>query len=206
MGRKMSSHREVLKTALKQNIHYGHFDLSSGGTSDHYFDVRPVLLHSCTSRAVAYELLRRCDLRSTDIIAGIGVSGSLVVSNLLAHTVKDLRALLVRKEKKIHGLTRIIEGDPLIRNRNVVLVDDVLNRGSNLLFATAALKDLRNCKVIQWVVLVDRSVDLIMEAPEISSVFKSLEILGDSNGQEKEKRQEKQGPKTKEKQKQKKVN
>lgn len=168
--------REILKSAVQQNTHFGHFDLTSGGTSDYYIDVRPVLLNSCTSRAVSMALLERIDPRA-NVIAGIGVSGALIVSSLLAHSVKDFKGLLVRKDKHKHGLTREIEGDSLIHSCNIVLVDDVLNVGSSLSFATRALKDLRNCNVLQWVVFVDRSTEPIKDAPEISTVLRAAEIL-----------------------------
>jgi orotate phosphoribosyltransferase len=178
-----SKQKEMLRRTLQQHTHYGTFDLSSGGTSDFYIDVRPVLLHSSTSRAVSMELLKRLN-SNIDVVAGVGISGSLLVASLLAYTVRELKGLIVRKEERTHGLTRAIEGDALIHNCNIALVDDVLNRGSSLTFATRALKDLRHCNVVQWIVFVDRSSAPIEGAPEVSAVLTAAEILnGVSFGQ-----------------------
>ena len=168
--------REELRLELQQHTHFGSFDLTSGGTSDYYIDVRPILLHSSSFRAVSLELLQRLH-SNIDVVAGIGISGSLLVASILAHSIKDLKGLIVRKEKRTHGLTRTIEGDSLVQNCNVALVDDILNRGSSLSFAARALKDLRNCTVTQWIVFVDRSEAPIEGAPEISAVLTSAEIL-----------------------------
>jgi orotate phosphoribosyltransferase len=66
----------------------------------------------------------------------------------------NLKGLLVRKEKKEHGLGKIIEG-PLDSVKKVVVVEDVVTTGNSLLRACKVL-DEEGVKVLAAIPLVDR--------------------------------------------------
>ncbi len=165
-----------LKECVKQNIHFGHFDLTSGGTSHYYIDAKPILLDSHTLRLIAMTMMGLIGSKH-EVIVGVGISGALLVPSILSMSPRQMKGLIVRKKEKIHGMCSTIEGDSFIQNSDVVLIDDVLNRGSSLQFAIQALKDIRNCTVVQCVVLVDRSTSPIKGAPAIASIFKVKELI-----------------------------
>jgi len=174
--KKKTNSYSLVEDAIRQNIQYGDFDLSSGGVSNYYFDIKPLLLNSIILHEIAGRLWCLIGAKQ-DVIAGIGYSGSLLISAMLTFCPKEVSGLIVRTEKKTHGLCSRIEGNSSIHDREVVLVDDVLSTGGNLRVATNALKEIRNCTVSKWVVLVDRSHAPILSAPEIVSVYKAENLI-----------------------------
>jgi orotate phosphoribosyltransferase len=162
--------------SLRLHTHFGEFDLASGGTSTFYVDAKPLLLDSFTLRHIAVKMLGKIK-SAHSTIAGVGISGALLIPALLAISARPLKGLIIRKEPKTHGTCRVIEGDEAIRGVKVVLIDDVLTRGTNLGFAARALKDLRDCTIVQWVVLVDRTTSLISGAPPISAICKASDFI-----------------------------
>ena len=73
-----------------------------------------------------------------------------------AHTKRSVRWFAVRKEAKVHGQRKLIEGD-VRRGECVAIVDDVVTSGKSTVQALdACLGDEFRLKVAQVIVLVDR--------------------------------------------------
>ena len=107
----------------------GEFTLRSGKVSDTYFDKYlfesdpDLLLTICTEMAKLIP-------KTTDILAGLEMGGIPVVTVL--SQVTDLPCAFLRKEAKEHGTCKYAEG-PDLRDKNVVLIEDVVSSGGAII-------------------------------------------------------------------------
>ena len=114
----------------------GHFTLRSGRTSEIYFDKYQFESDPNLLKAIAGELVALVP-EGTEILAGLEMGGIPVVTVLSQFT--GLPAAFLRKEPKAYGTCRYAEGADL-RNKTVVLVEDVVSSGEAILDAVAALR------------------------------------------------------------------
>jgi len=77
------------------------------------------------------------------------------VAILSCHREPPLKAFIVRKEAKQHGLEKMIEGPLLQEGDRVVIVEDVITTGGSVLKAIQEVEKLK-AKVVRVVCLVDR--------------------------------------------------
>ncbi len=116
----------------------GTFDLRSGRTATEYFDkyqfeARPDLLQQIASR------LAPLIPDGTDVLAGLELGGVPVATALSLHT--GLPVAFVRKKAKTYGTRRVAEGADLA-GRQVLVVEDVVTSGGQILLSTKDLRDL----------------------------------------------------------------
>lgn len=116
----------------------GRFTLRSGRTATEYFDkyrfeADPVLLDEIACRMAA---LVPAD---TQVLAGLEMGGIPVVTALGRHT--GLPCAFVRKTAKPYGTRRLAEGAE-VDGRRVLVVEDVVTSGGQIVLSTAELRDL----------------------------------------------------------------
>jgi orotate phosphoribosyltransferase len=116
----------------------GEFVLRSGIRSTTYFDkyrfeADPVLLD-----AVA-EAMAPLVPAETEVLAGLEMGGIPVVTALSRHT--GLPCAFVRKEAKTYGTCRLAEGAE-VAGRHVLIVEDVVTKGGQIVLSTAELRAL----------------------------------------------------------------
>ncbi|MEV6929799.1 phosphoribosyltransferase family protein [Dactylosporangium sp. NPDC051485] len=116
----------------------GEFVLRSGRTATEYFDkyqfeADPRLLDEV---AAAMAALVPPD---TEVLAGLEMGGIAVVVALARHA--GLPCAFVRKAAKPYGTRRLAEGAP-VAGRRVLLVEDVVTSGGQLLLSAADLRAL----------------------------------------------------------------
>ena len=114
----------------------GHFTLRSGATSETYFDkyqfeADPILL-----KAIGAEMAVLVP-KETEVLAGLEMGGIPVVT--VMSQITGLPTAFLRKEPKTYGTFRYAEG-AVLKNKNVVLVEDVVSSGGAILDAVAALR------------------------------------------------------------------
>jgi orotate phosphoribosyltransferase len=129
----------------------GEFTLRSGQVSDEYFDkylfeADPVLL-----RAIA-EAMAPMVPAETEVLAGLELGGIPIVTML--SQVTGLPALFVRKEAKAYGTCRLAEGGE-VAGRNLVVVEDVVTTGGQVLLSCADLRE-RGATVDTVLCVIDR--------------------------------------------------
>lgn len=137
---------ETSRTEVKQLAHRvsehcrlnGKFTLRSGRVSDLYFD--KYLFES------APELLREIATsmaplipENTEVIAGLELGGVPVVTAL--SLVTGIPAAFVRKVAKTYGTAKLAEGAE-IANRRVLVVEDVITTGGQVVSSTSELRAL----------------------------------------------------------------
>ncbi|MBB5836272.1 orotate phosphoribosyltransferase [Kribbella italica] len=129
----------------------GEFTLRSGVTTDHYFDkyrfeADPVLLE-----AVAEAMVPLVPA-GTEVLAGLEMGGIPVVTALGRQT--GLPCAFVRKEAKAYGTCRLAEGAE-IAGRRVLVVEDVVTSGGQIVLSTRELRAL-GADVREALCVIDR--------------------------------------------------
>lgn len=130
----------------------GTFTLRSGRVSQEYFDkyrfeADPVLL------ADIAEAMAPLVPAGTEVLAGLEMGGIPVVTAL--SRVMGLPAAFVRKEAKSYGTARFAEGSE-VDGRRVLVVEDVVTSGGQVVLSTAALRGI-GATVTDVVCVIDRS-------------------------------------------------
>ena len=187
-----ASKRNDLKALIKEQGCFsdGPYKLSSGGTSDFYFDLRRVTMDPKGAALISELVLERLKDVAEVVAVGGMESGAIPIATAIALTShnkshnksqnksRNYRAFFVRKTQKNHGRERMVEGQ--IQEGDVVaFVDDVTTSGESVLSGIAAVKDL-GCNVAKVISILDRETGaekLITEKGyEFEALFKASEF------------------------------
>ena len=149
---------ELLELLKKDAYKKGDFKLSSGKSSEHYVNCKPVTL---TGRGLTLASLLLLSNVKTDYVAGLTLGADPLVSGVSLVSALDGRlvnALIVRKEPKGHGTASQIEGPIPPEGSKVVVLEDVVTTGASAVKAVNVLRDA-GLTVERIVTIVDRQVD-----------------------------------------------
>lgn len=155
----------------------GTFTLRSGRTASEYFDKYrfegdPVLLDEI-ARAMAP--LVPAD---TEVLAGLEMGGIPVVTALGRYT--GLPCAFVRKQAKPYGTCRLAEGAG-VAERRVLVVEDVVTSGGQIVLSTAELRAL-GADIGAALCVIDReqggTESLAAEAIELVSLLTAADLRG----------------------------
>lgn len=185
----MSEKRKKLFEISKNEIYKYRdepFQLSSGGTSNYYFNCRKITLIpdrlSLLCEIIRDEILIGPDSELTDAIGGLTMGADPVAFALsLAYLQKGktVYPLIVRKEAKSHGLGRKIEGE-IDKVKNLILLDDVVTTAGSGIKALEAFRE-SGITVKTAVCVIDREEGgteaLSEKGVKLLSVFKKSDFL-----------------------------
>jgi orotate phosphoribosyltransferase len=156
-----SARKDRLLTLLRERSYERrHVVLASGRESDFFIDCKQTVL-TAEGHALVGELMLDAlsDLPVCQAVAGVELGGCPLASavSLVSHQrTRDLPALYVRKARKDHGTTKLVEGDKAMSPKTpVALLEDVITTGGSSLRAVAALREA-GAHVVGIVALVDR--------------------------------------------------
>lgn len=145
MRHAMTERQQLIKLLAERSVKRGHFTLASGKSSDLYIDARTTTMSPeglALIGPLAIQILK--DARwELDAVGGLTLGADPIAysisyaSNLVAPL---LRAFTVRKEAKIHGTGKLIEG-PFRQGDRVAIVEDVITTGSSALEAADAVRN-----------------------------------------------------------------
>ena len=149
--------RDLGKVLVKMNvIQFGTFKLTSGKLSSYYINLRVVPSFPDVFKEVVacyiYALKNKVGLTSFDAVCGIATSGLTFAAAVAYSLSKPL--LYVRRERKEHGLSKVLEG-VLYPGWRVLILDDLATTGESILTATRAVR-CEGGRVEDAVVLIDR--------------------------------------------------
>lgn len=139
--------RRIVATATL----HGTFTLRSGATSDIYFDKYLLEADPLLLREIARHLAPRIP-DAIDALAGLEMGGIPLVTMLSSLTGRP--ALFVRKEAKTYGTCKLAEGGE-IDQRRLVVVEDVVTSGGQILLSVEALRQ-RGAWVDTVLCIIDR--------------------------------------------------
>ena len=156
----------------------GEFKLSSGKTSEHYVNCKPVTL---TGRGLTLASMSLLEEVKTPVVAGLTLGADPLVSGVAVCSALDNRlvnALIVRKEPKGHGTQAWIEGPEFKKGTKVTVLEDVVTSGGSAIKAAEKLRDAGYI-VERVVTIVDRQEggEEAMKAAKLE--LKSLFLLED---------------------------
>ncbi len=141
---------DLLKMLKEKSYRKGEFKLSSGETSEHYVNCKPVILDSRGLWLTSHLLLKTIE-HDAKAVAGLTLGADPLVSGVAMASYgfwnrRDRRfmvdgALIVRKEPKGHGTQAWIEGPVLDKGSKVTVLEDVITTGGSSFFAIEKLRD-----------------------------------------------------------------
>ena len=131
--------KEYLIEILKENkvFEEGDFTLASGKKSNYYVNMKRAITEPEILSTIAKLINEKID-DDIDKIAGPALGAVPIATAVSLESGKPL--LMIRKEKKGYGTSKLIEGD-LLEGDNVILVEDVTTTGGSLLKAINAILD-----------------------------------------------------------------
>ena len=149
---------ELLELIKKYAYKKGEFKLSSGKTSEHYVNCKPVTLSGRGLTLSSLLLLKEVE---TDYVGGLTLGADPLVSGVALVSALDSRmvnGLIVRKEAKGHGTQAYIEGLLPPEGTKITVLEDVITTGGSAIKAATRLRDA-GYVVERVVAIVDRQED-----------------------------------------------
>jgi orotate phosphoribosyltransferase len=131
------------------NIKFGKFTLASGRESDYYVDVKSALLNPGFLKEIS---VRAAKYVTGNKVAAVELGAVPLGVGVSLETGKDL--IIIRKEKKEHGLEKVMEGK-VEMGETITFVEDVTTTGGTLLRAITKLNEL-HARTDRVIVVVDR--------------------------------------------------
>ena len=172
---------ELLELLKNYAYKKGEFKLSSGKTSEHYVNCKPVTLSGRGLTLSSLLLLKEVE---TSYVGGLTLGADPLVSGVALVSALDSRlvnGLIVRKEAKGHGTQDYIEGLLPPEGTKITVLEDVITTGGSAIKAATRLRDAGY--VVERVVAIvdrqeDKEADEFMESVnlELRSLFTLDEI------------------------------
>ena len=171
---------ELLYFLKKDAYKKGEFKLSSGKTSEHYVNCKPVTL---TGRGLTLTSLLMLEHIETRVVGGLTLGADPLVSGVAVVSALDktvINGLIVRKEPKGHGTGAWIEGPEFPKGTRVTVLEDVVTTGGSAIKAAEKLRDA-GYVVERVVAIIDRQeggADALKDAGlELKSLFILEELV-----------------------------
>ena len=175
--------KEELLKLLKDNAYKkGEFTLSSGKTSEHYVNCKPVTLSGRGLTLVSLSMLMYVD---TSYVAGLTLGADPLVSGVSLVSALDskmVNGLIVRKEAKGHGTQAWIEGPLPKEGTQITVLEDVITTGGSAIQAVKRLRDA-GYEVKRVVAIVDRQENgeantaMQLAGLELVSLYKLKDLI-----------------------------
>ena len=131
------------------------FTLSSGKTSQYYYDLKQAILTPeglNLVRDLGLVIVKGLKAKSVGGLESGSIPFATTISARSHGTANPMQSFFVRKQAKEHGRRKWIEGNI---ESPAVIVDDVITTGKSALDAVKKLEET-DCKVIAVVAIVDR--------------------------------------------------
>ena len=129
-------------------IEFGEFTLASGNKSTYYIDVKSAVTNPALLCAIASAIAQTYTF---ELVAGVAVGGvPLAVATAIA---AEKPYAIIRAAEKNHGKKDVIIGT--VRDRDVLLVEDVTTSGGSALYGIDALR-AAGARADRVVTVVDR--------------------------------------------------
>jgi orotate phosphoribosyltransferase len=118
----------------------GTVTLTSGRTAEYYVDAKRAILLPAGFRALGELVAEKARAWDATAVGGLTMGADPVACSALAAGA-DVKAFVVRKEGKQHGLQRRIEGPLLEPGDRCLIVEDVVTTGGSTLQVIDAVEE-----------------------------------------------------------------
>jgi orotate phosphoribosyltransferase len=170
--------RDILK---RKSVRFGTFTLASGQTSDVYVDCRPTTCDPKAMPLIGRVFLSQMEEKGwlPDAVGGLTM-GADPIAFAIARESLDRKPLVdcfvVRKERKSHGMQKLVEGLEWTDGRKAVIIDDVCTKGESTAIAIRHAREA-GMKILGAICLIDRqagATELLRDefGLELASIFK----------------------------------
>jgi orotate phosphoribosyltransferase len=131
--------KDYLIDILQENNVFkrGKFVLSSGKESDYYIDMKKAITEPNILKTIAELISHAIANEDIDKVAGPAL-GAVPIATAISLEA-NIPLLMIRKEKKDYGTSKLIEGE-LVNGDSVIVVEDVTTTGNSLLKAIEAIQ------------------------------------------------------------------
>jgi orotate phosphoribosyltransferase len=148
---------QLLQLLKERSFQRGTFRLASGDVSDYYIDGRMSAVFSEAAFLIGEALYDRTKDLNIDALGGLEVGAvPLTTAAVIGYHRhgRKMEGFWVRDKVKTHGTQKLVEGN-LKPGSRVVVLDDVITRGSSAVKAVQEVQNLK-CEVVLVLALVDR--------------------------------------------------
>src|SRR3954447_13342102 len=147
--------RETLIAELRRHaLVIGEVTLTSGATAQYYVDAKRAILRPTGFEALAELVAGYARRWEATAVGGLTMGADAPACAALAGGA-DVKAFFVRKEAKVHGLQRQVEGPPLDAGERCLIVEDVVTTGGSTIRAIEAVREA-GYVVVGVVAILDR--------------------------------------------------
>jgi orotate phosphoribosyltransferase len=170
--------REILSA---KSVRFGTFKLASGKTSDVYVDCRLTTYDPRAMPLIGRLFLGKFEDKGwrPDAVGGLTLGADPIAFAIARESVDHppvVDCFVVRKERKAHGMQKLVEGLASTEGRKVVILDDVCTTGESTALAIENAKSA-GMEVLGAVCLIDREAgasELLGEkfGLELASIFR----------------------------------
>jgi orotate phosphoribosyltransferase len=148
---------QLLQLLKQRSFQRGTFRLASGDVSDYYIDGRMSAVFSEAAFLIGETLYERTKDLNLAALGGLEVGAvPLTTAAVISYHRhgRKMEGFWVRDKVKTHGTQKLVEGN-LKPGSRVVVLDDVITRGSSAVKAVQEVQNLQ-CEVVLVLALVDR--------------------------------------------------
>lgn len=170
--------QDILK---KRSVQFGSFKLTSGQTSDVYVDCKPTTYNPHAMPLIGRLILAKMEERgwSPEAVGGLTMGAdpiAFAVARESLNRAQPIEAFVVRKERKPHGMQKLVEGLESTEGRKVVIIDDVCTKGESTATAIQNAKSA-GMEILGAICLIDRqagATEMLRDelGVDLASIFK----------------------------------
>ena len=175
--------KRLAQILLEKSYREGQFTLTSGRTTDYYFDCKPTALHpegSFLIGSLFCEMLAGVDVRG---VGGMTLGADPLVSAVTVMSYLNKRPLpgfIVRKQSKGHGTNQFLEGlENFKPGDKVAMLEDVVTTGGTLLTACERVR-AAGLEIMAVLAVLDREEggreNLANAGYELRSIFTRADL------------------------------
>lgn len=163
--------RQRLIELVHQNaLQFGDFTLASGKKASYYLDCRKLTLDGEAANVIAEGILETLESDMPDTVGGMAIGADPITAAVIAlswQQGKPLKGFIVRKEAKLHGTGKQVEG-PVEPGQRAVMMEDVITTGGSSLRAIEHAREFG--------LIVDRIVSIVDRGDDSAAIFEKVGV------------------------------
>jgi orotate phosphoribosyltransferase len=154
----MTDRQRLLAIIKERSFRRGQFVLASGQTSNYYLDLKPTMFHPQGADLIARLIFARIRDLDVDYVGGLELGAVPLVATVSVASQqggKPIPGFIVRKAVKDHGTRRRIEAAGDMKDKRLVILEDVTTTGGSAMEAVRVVQQ-EGAKVVLVLSVVDR--------------------------------------------------